>query len=93
MSKPSSARYRVTNWSDYNAALKKRGSLLVWLDKDVTWLAAHEGRPGRPPVFSNAAIQFCLSIKGICRKVSPWFRNECWNLSNWARLPSAAAPI
>ncbi len=63
MSKPSSARYRVTDWSEYNAALKKRGSLLVWLDKDMTWLAAHEGRPGRPPVFSNAAIQFCLSIK------------------------------
>ncbi|MFA3920924.1 IS5 family transposase [Ruegeria hyattellae] len=63
MSKPSTARYRVANWSDYNAALKKRGSLLVWLDKDMTWLAAHEGRPGRPPVFSNAAIQFCLSIK------------------------------
>ena len=29
----------------------------------MTWLAPHEGRPGRPPVFSNAAIQFCLSIK------------------------------
>ncbi len=29
----------------------------------MTWLAPHEGRAGRPPVFSNAAIQFCLSIK------------------------------
>ena len=29
----------------------------------MIWLAPHEGRPGRPPVFSNAAIQFCLSIK------------------------------
>ncbi len=29
----------------------------------MTWHAPHEGRPGRPPVFSNAAIQFCLSIK------------------------------
>jgi len=35
----------------------------------MAWLAPHEGRPGRPPVFSNAAIQFCLSI-GVVFKVS-----------------------
>ena len=64
MPKPSPTRYRTTNWSDYYAALRKRGSLLIWLDKDMTWLAPREGRPGRPPVFSDAAIQFCLSIKG-----------------------------
>lgn len=63
MTKPSSARYRTTNWSRYNAALRKRGSLLIWLDREMTWLAPHEGRPGRPPVFSNAAIQLCLSVK------------------------------
>jgi len=53
MSKPSPARYRTTNWSSYTASLRKRGSLLIWLDKDMTWLA----------VFSDAAIQFCLTIK------------------------------
>jgi hypothetical protein len=63
MSKPKPARYRTTNWSAYNAALRKRGSLLIWLDKEMAWHAPHEGRRGRPPVFSNAAIQFCLSIK------------------------------
>ena len=57
------ARYRTTNWSAYNAALRKRGSSLIWLDKEMAWHAPHEGRSGRPPVFSNAAIQFCLSIK------------------------------
>ena len=63
MSKPTPARYRTTNWSAYNAALRKRGSLLIWLDKEMDWHAPHEGRAGRPPVFSNVAIQFCLSIK------------------------------
>ena len=66
MRKPSAARYRTTNWSSYNVALRKRGSLLIWLDKEMAWLAPHEGRPGRPgrpPVFSDAAIQVCLSIK------------------------------
>jgi hypothetical protein len=63
MSKPEAARYRTTNWKSYNEALKRRGSLLIWLDKDMVWLAAKAGRPGRPPVFSDAAIQFCLMVK------------------------------
>lgn len=32
--------YRTTNWSSYTASLRKRGSLLIWLDKEMTWLAA-----------------------------------------------------
>ncbi|MCE8442659.1 transposase, partial [Rhodovulum sulfidophilum] len=63
MSKPKPARFRTTNWSAYNAALRKRGPLMAWLDKEMALHAPHEGRPGRPPVFSDAAIQFCLSIK------------------------------
>jgi hypothetical protein len=35
-----------------------RGPLLIWLDKEMTWLAAPDGSPGRPAVFSDAAIQF-----------------------------------
>ncbi len=63
MSNPKPTRYRTTNWSTYNDVLRKRGALLIWLDKEVTWHAPLEGRPGRPPVVSKAAIQFCLSIK------------------------------
>jgi len=67
MSKPQPARYRTTNWSAYNDALRKRGSLLIWLDKGMAWHAPREGGLGRPPVFSDAAIQFCLSIKVLFR--------------------------
>ena len=67
MSKPSPARYRTTNWSSYSVALRKRGSLLIWLDKDMTWLAPPDGSPGRPAVFSDAAIQFCRTIKVLFR--------------------------
>ena len=62
MCKPSPARYRTTNWSSSTAALCKRGSLLIWLDKDMAWLAPPDGNPGRPAVFSDAAIGFCLTI-------------------------------
>ncbi|PKQ10469.1 MAG: IS5/IS1182 family transposase, partial [Alphaproteobacteria bacterium HGW-Alphaproteobacteria-1] len=39
MSKPKPARYRTTNWFTYNSALRKRGSLLIWLDKEMAWHA------------------------------------------------------
>ena len=67
MSKRKPARYRTTNWSAHNAALRSRGSLLIWLDKEMAWLAPRQGKPGRPPLFSDAAIQFCLSIKVLFR--------------------------
>ena len=63
MSKPSPARYRTTNWKSYNDALKQRGSLLIWLDKEMVWRAPKAGSNGRPPVFSDGAIQFCLMVK------------------------------
>lgn len=63
MSKPATARYRTTNWSIYTASLRERGSLLIWLDKEMTWLAPHDGSSGRPALFSDAAIQLCLTIK------------------------------
>ena len=65
MTIPSPACYRTTNWSSYNAAPKKRGSLLIWLDKEMTWPIPHDSRPGRPAVFSDVAIQVCFSIKAL----------------------------
>jgi hypothetical protein len=58
-------RYRTTNWREYNAALKARGSLLVWLDRDMKWQAEPMGKRGRNPTFTDAAIQFCLSVKAL----------------------------
>ena len=55
-------RYKTTNWADYNAALKARGSLTVWLDTDMQWYASATGKRGRQSTFSDAAIPFCLSI-------------------------------
>ena len=63
MTKPPCARYRTTNWKSDNDALKRRGSLLIWLDKAMVWRAPKAGRNGRPPVFSDGAIQFCLMVK------------------------------
>lgn len=56
-------QYRTKNWKAYNESLKSRGSLSIWLDKEMTWFAGGTGKRGRSATYSDAAIQFCLSLK------------------------------
>ncbi len=46
MRAPAKTKYRTTNWKEYNAALKARGSLLIWLDKDMCWHGSASGKRG-----------------------------------------------
>jgi len=63
MSKPTSSTYKTTNWADYNAALKRRGSLTIWFDPEMNWDGIPSGKRGRSQTFSDAAIQTCLTMK------------------------------
>ncbi len=65
MPRPTPPRYRTTNWPEYNAALKQRGSLEVWFDPQMDWFSVPSGRPGRPLRFSDRAIELCLTLKGL----------------------------
>jgi len=58
-------RYKTTNWTQYNASLKARGSLMIGLNKRMTWFVAASGKRGHSPKFSGAAIQFCLTLKNL----------------------------
>ena len=58
--------YRIRNWSQYNAALTKRGSLTLWVDQAAIdqWLCLHKpARRGRPLKYADAAIQACLLLR------------------------------
>ncbi len=39
--------------------------MLLWVDKEMDWLALGSGKRGRAEKFSDAAIQFCLMIKNL----------------------------
>jgi hypothetical protein len=56
-------RYKTANWTEYNAALKARGLITIWLDKDMQWYAPASGKRGLQQTFTDSAIQLCLSIK------------------------------
>jgi len=64
------AKYRVTNWADYNDALRKRGDITVWFtDKAIdAWVPERmQGQKGRPLEYSELAIECCLMIRQVFR--------------------------
>jgi len=58
-------KYKTENWKEYDKALKARGSLTVWLDKDMKWQAPPTGKRGRQQQYSEEAIEFCLTLKAL----------------------------
>src|SRR3954464_6766070 len=53
------ARYRVTNWPEYDRALQQCGSLTVWVTPEAlaAWHPPKTGRPGRSPQYAAIAIE------------------------------------
>src|SRR5215203_1907508 len=53
------ARYRVTNWPEYDRALQQRGSLTVWVTPEAlaAWHPPRTGRRGRSRAYSDLAIE------------------------------------
>lgn len=63
MSRPNRPSHKTQNWPSYNEALKRRGSLTIWFDPDMSWAARPTGQRGRQAVCSDAAVQTCLTMK------------------------------
>jgi transposase len=59
------ARYRVENWASYDAALRRRGDLAVWVTPEAiaAWTPPAIGRRGRPARYSDVAIETGLMLR------------------------------
>ena len=53
------ARYRATNWPEYDRALQRRGSLTVWVTPEAlaAWHPPKTSRRGRSPQYAEIAIE------------------------------------
>src|SRR3954447_1112035 len=62
-------RRRVTNWAEYDAALRQRGSLTVWFTEAAiaAWEAEPRTTPGGQPQYSSLAITTALTLKAVFR--------------------------
>ena len=62
------ATYRIRNWGQYNASLKQRGSLTIWVSPEAVenW-ATDEliGEPGASPTYTDLAIETIATVQVI----------------------------
>jgi hypothetical protein len=70
------ARYRVKNWRDYDAALRRRGDLTVWVTPAAlaAWTASRSGGRGRPQQYSAIAIETGVMLRLAFGR--PWRQTE-----------------
>ena len=61
------SRYRIHNWPEYEASLRRRGDLTVWLSDTAldAWQAPASGKPGEQRTYSAQAIEAALTIRMI----------------------------
>ena len=59
------ARYRVTNWPAYEAGLRRRGDLTLWLDQAALagWAAPKRSTPGGQRHSSDLAVELVLTLR------------------------------
>jgi hypothetical protein len=62
-------RYRVTNWAEYDAALRQRGSLSVWFSQEAiaAWRAEPRTTRGGQAHYSALAIRTALTLRAVFR--------------------------
>ena len=59
------ARYQIHNWPAYEAGLKRRGDLTLWVDEAAVagWIAPRRTTPGGQALYSDVAIQLVLTLR------------------------------
>ncbi len=60
--------YRLRNWSEYNKALKERGSLTIWVNEGAlaNWLTQEKrGTRGASPKFTDLAIETMATVQAV----------------------------
>jgi hypothetical protein len=62
-------KHRVTNWAEYDAGLRARGSLTVWFTPEAVaaWAAAPRTTRGGQPTYSDLAIATTLTLRAVFR--------------------------
>ena len=70
------ARHKIENWAVYDAALRRRGSLTVWVTPEAiaAWVPAATGRQDRPRNYSDVTIETGLMLRLAFGR--PWRQTE-----------------
>lgn len=57
----------VTNWPEYNEALRQRGDITIWLTEEAIeqWHPVKTGSRGRPRMYADHAIETAILIRQV----------------------------
>ena len=58
-------RYRVENWAAYDAGMRRRGDLTIWVTPEAiaSWTPPKSGRRGRPARYSDIAVEAGILLR------------------------------
>src|SRR5215203_7387908 len=90
------ARYRIRNWPQYEAGLKRRGDLTLWLEEAAIagWQASRRTTPGGQARYSDLAIELVLPLRGIVICGRPrWARVLLSGSARWSGAVIYAACV
>ena len=61
---------RVTNCAEYDESLRRRGDLTVSISEDAlaVWSAPRRTTPGGQPVYSDVAVELCLTLRMVFKQ-------------------------
>jgi hypothetical protein len=78
-------KFKVANWQEYEACLRRRGSLTLWITPDALagWAAPRRKTRGGQPLYSDLAIETTLTlgmVLGLRLRQSEGFLNSVLEL-------------
>ena len=89
-------RYRLQNWSEYNKALEKRGSITVYFDEEViqNWYAtvAEDPSRGGQQVYSDTCIEAIMLFKTVFKLAYRQVRGFTLSILELMGLSSLVVP-
>ena len=61
------SRYRVRNWPEYEAGLRRRGDLTIWFSEVAfnSWQEPPGGKPGGQRIYAKIVIETALTLRII----------------------------
>src|SRR5215211_3224106 len=85
-------RRKVTNWPAYDASLRQRGSLTVWISDEAirAWKAEPRTSRGGQPWYSELAILTALTLRSVFRLA---YRQTEGLIGSLMRLLGLALPV
>jgi hypothetical protein len=88
------AKYKVTNWAEYNHALRKSADITLWFTDEAIaqWRPAKTGAPARPNEYADHAIETTLLIRQMVKLPFPTCSHKMMHpaIPLWQMAPTMA---